>query len=63
MTGENPFVRLAPEDNDNFTTELAKFPLSIYSPVLQFLFSWILPFAFTMLLSTLFMESGGPAAG
>ena len=24
---------------------------------------WILPFAFTMLLSTLFMESGGPAAG
>lgn len=28
------------------TTELAKFPLSIYSPALQFLFSWILPFAF-----------------
>ena len=24
---------------------------------------WILPFAFTMLLSTLFMDSGGPAAG
>ena len=24
---------------------------------------WILPFAFTMMLSTLFMESGGPAAG
>ncbi|GIS46603.1 MAG: hypothetical protein Ct9H90mP18_09350 [Gammaproteobacteria bacterium] len=24
---------------------------------------WILPFAFTMLLSTLFFESGGPAAG
>jgi len=24
---------------------------------------WILPFAFTLLLSTLFMESGGPAAG
>src|SRR3546814_5454946 len=24
---------------------------------------WILPFAFTMLLSTLFMEGGGPAGG
>lgn len=28
------------------TTELAKYPLRIYAPALQFIFSWILPFAF-----------------
>lgn len=28
------------------TAELAKFPIELYAPALQFIFSWILPFAF-----------------
>jgi ABC-2 type transport system permease protein len=28
------------------TTELAKFPIEVYSPLFQFIFIWILPYAF-----------------